>query len=109
MSEPTVYPVPGSWENSASIDGAKYRQMYEQSIADPNAFWGEHGKRVDWIKPYTKVKNASFEPGNVSIKWFEDGSLNVCANCVDRHLATRGDQVALIWEGDDPQMDARIT
>jgi acetyl-CoA synthetase len=109
MSDPTVYPVPGSWENSAYVDSAKYRQMYEQSIADPNAFWGEHGKRIDWIKPYTKVKNASFEPGNVSIKWFEDGSLNVCANCVDRHLATRGDQVALIWEGDDPQMDVRIT
>jgi acetyl-CoA synthetase len=70
---------------------------------DPEAFWGEHGKRIDWIKPYTKVKNVSFAPGNISIKWFEDGTLNVCANCVDRHLATRGDQTAIIWEPDDPR------
>ncbi|HKJ61061.1 MAG TPA: acetate--CoA ligase, partial [Hyphomicrobiales bacterium] len=109
MSTPIVHPVPEIWENSAYVNGAKYRQMYEESVADPDAFWGEHGKRIDWITPYTKIKNASFAPGNVSIKWFEDGTLNVCANCVDRHLATRGDQVALIWEGDDPKMDVKIT
>ena len=67
-----------------------------------DGFWGEIGRRIDWIKPYTRVKNTSFDPGNVSIKWFEDGTLNVCANCIDRHLPTRGDQVAIIWEGDDP-------
>ncbi len=109
MSTPIVHPVPEIWENSAYVNGAKYRQMYEESVADPDAFWGEHGKRIDWITPYTKVKNASYAPGNISIKWFEDGTLNVCANCVDRHLATRGDQVALIWEGDDPKMDVKIT
>ena len=76
--------------------------MYADSIADPDAFWGEHGKRIDWIKPYTKVKNTSFAPGNVDIKWFEDGTLNVSANCVDRHVETRGDQTAIIWEPDDP-------
>jgi acetyl-CoA synthetase len=83
---------------NAHIDAAKYKEMYAASIADPEAFWGEHGKRIDWIKPYTKVKDVSFAPGNISIKWFEDGTLNVCANCVDRHVATRGDQTAIIWE-----------
>jgi acetyl-CoA synthetase len=84
------------------IDQAKYERMYADSISNPDAFWGEHGKRLDWIKPYTKVKNTSFEYDNVSIKWFEDGTLNVSANCIDRHLATRGDQTAIIWEADDP-------
>ena len=69
----------------------------------PNKFWGEQGKRVDWIKPYTKVKNTSYDPHNVSIKWFEDGTLNLAYNCIDRHLAKRGDQTAIIWEGDDPK------
>ena len=84
------------------IDAAKYERMYADSISNPEAFWGEHGKRLDWIKPYTKVKNTSFEYDNVSIKWFEDGTLNVSANCIDRHLAKRGDQTAIIWEADDP-------
>jgi acetyl-CoA synthetase len=83
--------------------------MYKRSIDDPDGFWGEHGKRIDWIKPYTKVKNTSFDYNNVSINWFEDGVLNVCANCVDRHLEKRGDQVAILWEGDDPKTDAKIT
>jgi acetyl-CoA synthetase len=83
--------------------------MYKRSITDPDGFWGEMGKRIDWIKPYTKVKNTSFDPHNVSIKWFEDGTLNICYNCVDRHLEKRGDQVAIIWEGDDPTVDEKIT
>jgi acetyl-CoA synthetase len=74
-----------------------------------NFFWGEHGKRIDWIKPFTKVKNTSYDYHNVSIKWFEDGTLNVSANCIDRHLATRGDQPAIIWEGDDPSESKVIT
>jgi acetyl-CoA synthetase len=81
--------------------------MYAASMADPDAFWGEHGQRLDWIKPYTKVKNTSFEPGNVSIKWYEDGTLNVAANCIDRHLETRGDQTAIIFEPDDPAEEAQ--
>ena len=79
-----------------------YPKMYEASVNDPDAFWGEHGKRIDWIKPYTKVKNTSFTPGNIDIRWFEDGTLNVSANCIDRHLETRGDQTAIIWEPDNP-------
>jgi acetyl-CoA synthetase len=108
MSE-KVYAVPAEWASRAWVDEQKYHSMYKRSIEDPIGFWGEVGRRVDWIKPYTKVKDVSYGPGNVSIKWYEDGTLNVCANCVDRHLKTRGDQVAIIWEGDDPTVDQQIT
>ena len=104
-----VYPVPSEWSARAWVDDAKYQEMYQRSIEDPEGFWGEMGKRIDWIKPYTKVKNTSYAPENVSIKWYEDGTLNVCANCVDRHVKERGDQVAIIWEGDDPTEDEKIT
>lgn len=103
-----LFPVPESWAKSAYCDNEKYLKMYEQSIKDPEGFWGEHAKRIDWIKPWTKVKDSSFE-GDVIIKWFVDGKLNVSANCLDRHLATRGDQVAIIWEGDDPADSKSIT
>ncbi|MBX9758936.1 MAG: acetate--CoA ligase [Beijerinckiaceae bacterium] len=108
MSE-KIYSVSPEWANRAFVDEAKYKEMYARSVNDPDGFWGDHGKRLDWIKPYTKVKNTDFGPPDVSIKWFEDGTLNVAANCVDRHLATRGDQVAIIWEGDDPSESKRIT
>ena len=105
-----VYPVSPEWASRAWIDDKAYRSLYERSIEDPVEFWGEMGRRIDWIKPYTQVKNTSFGPSpEVSIKWFEDGTLNVCANCVDRHLKSRGDQVAIIWEGDDPTQDEQIT
>ena len=91
----------------AHIDADKYTAMYEASISDPEAFWGEHGKRLDWIKPYTKVKNTSFAYDNVDIRWYEDGTLNVAANCIDRHLATRGDQTAILFEPDDPNEAAQ--
>ena len=104
-----VYNVPAEWTSRAFIDNEKYQAMYKRSVEDPNGFWGETGKRIDWIKPYTRVKNTSYAPDNVSIKWYEDGTLNVSANCIDRHLKTRGDQVAIIWEGDDPTHDEKIT
>ena len=104
-----VYPVPADIAANALIDDAKYKEMYEQSIKDPNGFWGEQGKRLDWSKPYTKVKNTSYDPHNVSIKWFEDGELNVSYNCVDRHAAATPDKVAIIWEGDDPADSKKIT
>ncbi|EEX11100.1 acetyl-coenzyme A synthetase [Ruegeria lacuscaerulensis ITI-1157] len=81
--------------------------MYEESVSDPEAFWGEHGKRIDWIKPYTKVKDVNFDFGSVKINWYADGTLNVSANCLDRHLKTRGDQTAIIWEPDDPNEAAQ--
>jgi acetyl-CoA synthetase len=108
MSDKT-YAVPAEWQSRAWIDEQKYQAMYKRSVDDPAGFWGEHGKRIDWIKPYTKVKNTSFETPNVDIKWYEDGTLNVSANCIDRHLAQRGDKIAIIWEGDDPTQSETIT
>ena len=106
MSDKTYAPSADMAEN-AIITAAKYEEMYAASVADPEAFWREYGQRVDWIKPYTKVKNTSFAPGNVDIKWFEDGTLNVAANCIDRHLETRGNQAAIIFEPDDPNEPAQ--
>ena len=99
----------GDGARRAWLDDAKYQAMYKRSVEDPDGFWAEVGSRLDWITPYTKTKNTSFDPQNVSIKWYEDGTLNACANCIDRHLETRGDQVAIIWEGDDPTQDEKIT
>jgi acetyl-CoA synthetase len=109
MSDIHVYPVNQDIAKNAHADEDKYREMYQQSVINPEGFWREHGQIVDWMTPYTKVKNTSFDTGHVDIKWFEDGELNVSANCIDRHLAARGDEVAIIWEGDDPQDDASIT
>ncbi len=103
-----VLPVPPEVASRAYVDEARYRQMYKSSIDDPVKFWGEHGKRIDWIKPYTQVKDVDYT-GDVRIRWYYDGVLNVAANCIDRHLATRGDQTAILWEGDDPKESKRIT
>ena len=108
MSE-MLYKVPEDWQAQAYVDDARYRDMYAQSVRDPEGFWGDHGKRIDWIKPYSWVKHTSFAPGNVSIEWFGDGTTNVSLNCIDRHLAKRADQVAIIWEGDDPKESKSIT
>ena len=102
MSHNELFPVPDAWAEKAFADNDKYLAMYQQSVDDPDGFWGEQGKRIDWFKPYTKVKNTTYGPGDVSIKWYEDGSLNASYNCLDRHLDTRRDQAAIIWEGDDP-------
>jgi len=109
MSDTQVFPVPAEWAAKAWADEARYRQMYRRSVADPEGFWGEHGRRLDWIKPYTKVKDTSFASRDLHIRWYADGTLNACYNCVDRHLATRADQVAIIWEGDDPGSSRKIT
>ncbi len=109
MTEHHVFPVPESWAERSWADEASYFKMYEQSIADPEAFWGEQGKRIDWFKPFTQVKDVSYGPGDVHIKWFADGTLNASYNCLDRHLESRGDQTAIIWEGDDPKEDKKIT
>lgn len=101
MSDKTYAPS-ADFTANAHVDAAKYDEMYAASIKDPEAFWGEQGKRIDWIKPYSKVKDVDYTYGQVSIKWFEDGTLNVAANCIDRHLADRADQTAIIWEPDDP-------
>ena len=108
MSE-HVYEVPAEWSKRAYVDDAKYAAMYDRSIKDAAGFWAAQAKRIDWFKPFTKVKDTSFDPHHVSIKWFEDGLTNVAHNCIDRHLATRGDQIAIIWEGDDPRDERKIT
>ena len=106
---PSLFPVDPQLANEALVDDAKYRQMYQQSIVNPQGFWREHGQRVDWFTPYTKVKDVSFDDHNVSIKWFEDGTTNVSHNCLDRHLETRRDQVAIYWEGDEPGEQREVT
>jgi acetyl-CoA synthetase len=108
MSE-KVYPIPAQWKKKAFVDDASYRKMYAESVNSPEKFWGKHARRLDWFKPPGKVKNSSFAYPKVSIKWFEDGILNVSYNCIDRHLKKRADQVAIIWEGDDPYYDKKIT
>jgi acetyl-CoA synthetase len=101
------YKVPKEWKERAFINKAAYEKLYEKSLDKPDKFWGKEGQRIDWIKPYTKVKNATFEYPNVSIKWYEDGPLNVSANCIDRHLKKRGKQTAIIFEPDDPKAEAQ--
>ncbi|WP_259781953.1 acetate--CoA ligase [Aestuariispira ectoiniformans] len=103
------FAVPEEWAKKAHVDDAKYQAMYSQSVEDPEGFWGEHGKRIDWIKPYSQVKDVSYDAKDLHIRWYYDGTLNVAANCLDRHLETRGDQVAIIWEGDEPTVDKKIT
>ena len=109
MSESKVYPVKAHIGSDALLDKEGYEAMYQASVQNPDAFWGEQGKILDWMTPYTRVKNTSYDPGHVSIKWYEDGLLNVSANCLDRHLAERGDKVAIIWEGDNPAEDRKLT
>jgi len=107
--ETQIYPVPDATKARALIDKARYEEMYARSVDDNEAFWAEQAQRLDWIKPFTKVKDVSFAKDDLHIRWYEDGTLNVCYNCVDRHLDSKGDDVALIWEGDDPANDLKIT
>ncbi|MEK7821082.1 MAG: acetyl-coenzyme A synthetase N-terminal domain-containing protein, partial [Pseudomonadota bacterium] len=107
MHDP-LFPVPEAVARAAHADNKKYLEMYDRSVKDPEGFWGEHGKRIDWIKPYSKVKDTSFQPP-VHVRWYHDGTLNASANCIDRHLKTRGNQTAILWEGDDPGDSKKIT
>src|SRR6185312_14804309 len=108
MADNNLFPVPKEVARRAWVTDAKYKAMYAESVTNPDKFWGEHGKRLHWIKPFTKVKNTSFE-GDVSIKWFEDGTLNASYNCIDRHLQLRADQTAILWEGDDPKDSKHVS
>ena len=109
MIHQEIHPVTPEWAENAYLDNAAYQKMYQASIDDPEAFWAEQGKRLDWFTPYTKIKDVSFAEADLHIKWFYDGVLNVCHNCVDRHLATRANEKAIIWEGDDPADDKTLT
>jgi acetyl-CoA synthetase len=103
-----VYRVPAEWAESSHCDKAKYQAMYERSIKDPDGFWREQAKRLDWYKEPTRIKDGGFD-GDVRVRWYGDGELNVCYNCIDRHLPQRANRVAIIWEGDDPKVDKKIT
>ncbi|MBL8549763.1 MAG: acetate--CoA ligase [Hyphomonadaceae bacterium] len=109
MSDDALFPVPPAWAERAYVDEVSYRSMHAAALEDPEAFWGHHGLTLDWIKPYSRVKDVSFNEADFRIRWFHDGVLNVSANCIDRHLATRADQTAILWEGDDPSESKRIT
>ncbi len=109
MSQIHKHTIPANIADRCLINPQQYEAMYQQSINAPDTFWGEQGKILDWIKPYQKVKNTSFAPGNVSIKWYEDGTLNLAANCLDRHLQENGDRTAIIWEGDDASQSKHIS
>ncbi len=109
MMSDKIYPVPAAWKKKAHVDEAGYQKMYAESVKNPNKFWAKQAKRIDWFKAPTKTKNTSFDYDNVSIKWYEDGVTNVSVNCIDRHLKKRANQTAIIWEGDNPYDDKKIT
>ena len=109
MSDDQLFPVPGDWAARAHADQTTYQQMYRASVEDPEGFWAEQGKRIDWIKPYTEIRDVSYDAADLHIRWYYDGTLNASVNCIDRHLDKRGDQVAIIWEGDEPTDDKKIT
>src|SRR5690606_28500038 len=115
LSEANVYPPPPEFAAKALVDARKYEEMYAASVADPEAFWREHGKRLQWMRPYSKVKDVNWDisksndPNDVHVRWFEDGTLNVSANCIDRHLPEKADVTALVFEGDDPSVSRRIS
>ena len=109
MSDDQLFPVPGDWAARAHADQATYQRMYRASVEDPEGFWAEQGKRIDWIKPYTEIRDVSYDAADLHIRWYYDGTLNASVNCIDRHLDKRGDQVAIIWEGDEPTDDKKIT
>lgn len=109
MSTQSLYSVPADIAANALVNNEQYQKMYQESVANPEGFWGEHAKRIDWIKPFTQVKDTSYDDQNLYIKWFHDGTLNASANCLDRHLASKGDDVAIIWEGDDASEQRKVT
>ena len=104
-----IIPVPGAWQKRAFVSASLYGTRYAESVEDPDGFWGKEAGRLDWMKPFTRVSDVSWKPDDLHIRWFEDGALNVAANCIDRHLARRGSQAAIIWEGDDPKDSKRIS
>ncbi|MBS0515693.1 MAG: acetate--CoA ligase [Proteobacteria bacterium] len=104
-----IYPVHADVAAKARVNAADYEKDYAESVQDPERFWGRVGQRLDWIRPYTKVKDVSFDTKNLHIRWYQDGTLNLSANCLDRHLATRGDKTAILWEGDDPSESRRVS
>ncbi|WP_304440286.1 acetyl-coenzyme A synthetase N-terminal domain-containing protein, partial [Oleiphilus sp. HI0067] len=109
MTEQHIYPVSPELEEFSTLNKDQYLELYKASIDDPESFWAEQAKRIDWFKPFTKVKDVSYASKDLHIRWFEDGILNASYNCLDRHLADKGDQTAIIYEGDDPSQSEHIS
>ena len=109
MSNSKTYPVPAEFAAKANLSPEKYKDMYAASIVNPEAFWREQAGRLDWFKPFTEVKDVSWDKEDLHVRWYSDGELNVCYNCLDRHLETRGDKVAILFEGDEPGQSHKIT
>ena len=109
MTNDNIYKPSSDIVQNSHVDAVNYEKMYRESITNPDEFWNNHGKRIDWIKPYTKISNVSYNKKDLHIKWYEDGTLNASANCLDRHLQTKGENTAIIWEGDDPNESKHIT
>ena len=109
MTKNNIYIPSSDVVKNAHVNSEQYEKMYAESINDPDVFWDTHGKRIDWIKPYKKISNISYAKEDLKIKWYEDGTLNASANCLDRHLKTKGDSTAIIWEGDNPNESKHIT
>ncbi len=109
MTEGSIYPVPSAVADGAWANDGEYQRLYEQSVKDPEGFWREQGKRIHWFKPYSQVMDVSYAPDDLHIRWFYDGTTNVSYNCIDRHLPTKADDIAIIWEGDDPKDDLHVS
>ena len=109
MSDTNLFPVRPEWAARAHVDAASYDRLCEEAVSSPDTFWGRIGQRLTWSKPFTQVRDVSFKAEDFRIKWYADGELNVTENCIDRHLARRADQTAIIWEGDDPRASQNIT
>ena len=109
MKQDMIFEPSADLAKSALIDADGYAALYQESIANPDQFWAEHGERIEWIKPYSQISDVSYDATDLHIKWYADGTLNAATNCLDRHLATRGDQTAIIWEGDEPDQHRHIT
>ena len=109
MRDPAVYPVPSEWAQRAQMTESGYEVARVAARETPDAFWSEQARRLDWMTPPTLIKDVSFDKADFRIRWFEDGQLNVAWNCLDRHLAERGDQTAIIWEGDEPTQSGGLT
>ena len=107
-SNELIFKVPKKWSNSAYVNRAKYEKKYKLSIKDNESFWKKEGKRINWIKPYTKIKDVKYSKSEVRIKWFHDGTLNASINCIDRHLTKNKNKTAIIWVGDDPKVSKKL-
>ena len=109
QSSELIFKVPKKWSKNAYVNRAKYEKKYKLSIKNNENFWKKEGKRIDWIKPYTKIKDVKFSKTDVRIKWYYDGTLNASANCIDRHLENKNNKTAIIWVGDDPEVSKQIS